>query len=109
MQTDCLTKHVAASLAIYKLVKLVALHIVATATCPDSVQIGMGMTSFCSAADVNSLTSAETELPFDYYSLPFCKPAEGARKSLNSINPGTILMGSRIQNSPYNFTMLVGL
>ncbi|KAL3151993.1 hypothetical protein ABBQ32_001114 [Trebouxia sp. C0010 RCD-2024] len=58
-------------------------------------------------ADVNSLTSAETELPFDYYSLPFCKPAEGARKSLNSINPGTIFMGSRIQNSPYNFTMLI--
>ena len=59
----------------------------------------------CPAAAVNSLTSAETELPFDYYSLPFCKPAEGAKKSLNSINPGTILMGSRIQNSPYNFTM----
>ena len=61
------------------------------------------------AADVNSLTSAETELPFDYYSLPFCKPTEGAKKSLNTINPGTILMGSRIQNSPYNFTMLVGI
>ena len=59
------------------------------------------------AAEVNSLTSAETELPFDYYSLPFCGPSEGVKKSLNSINPGTILMGSRIQNSPYNYTMLV--
>ncbi|KAK9807028.1 hypothetical protein WJX72_011093 [[Myrmecia] bisecta] len=58
-------------------------------------------------AEVNSLTSAETELPFNYYSLPFCPPPEGVRKSLNSINPGTILMGSRIENSPYNFTMLV--
>lgn len=65
------------------------------------------MTVAMFAAAVNSLTSAETELPFDYYSLPFCKPAEGAKKSLNSINPGTILMGSRIQNSPYNFTMKV--
>ena len=65
--------------------------------------------SRAAAAEVNSLTSAETELPFDYYSLPFCPPTEGPRKSLNTINPGTILMGSRILNSPYNFTMLVCL
>jgi transmembrane 9 superfamily protein 2/4 len=58
-------------------------------------------------ADVNSLISPETELPFDYYSLPFCWPPEGIRSSLGSINPGTILMGSRIENSPYNFTMKV--
>ena len=59
------------------------------------------------AAEVNSVVSSETELPYNYYSLPFCKPAEGVRKSINSINPGTILMGSRIENSPYNFSMLV--
>lgn len=53
------------------------------------------------------MVSSETELPYNYYSLPFCKPVEGVRKSLNSINPGTILMGSRIENSPYNFSMLV--
>ena len=57
------------------------------------------------AADVNSLISPETELPFDYYSLPFCWPPEGIRSSLGSINPGTILMGSRIENSPYNFSV----
>lgn len=71
-------------------------------TYPQEFYIGQQL-----QAEVNSLTSAETELPFDYYSLPFCAPAEGTRKSLNSINPGTILMGSRIQNSPYNYTMLV--
>jgi transmembrane 9 superfamily member 2/4 len=59
------------------------------------------------AADVNSLTSPETELPFDYYTMPFCKPPEGVKKSLSSINPGTILMGARIENSPYNFSMMV--
>lgn len=59
------------------------------------------------AAEVNSLTSSETELPYNYYTLPFCKPPEGVKKSLSSINPGTILMGSRIENSPYNFSMLV--
>ena len=59
------------------------------------------------AAEVNSLTSSETELPYNYYTLPFCKPPEGIRKSLSAINPGTILMGSRIENSAYNFSMLV--
>ncbi len=59
------------------------------------------------AAEVNSLTSAETELPFNYYTLPFCEPPEGTRKSLSTINPGTILTGAQIQNSPYNFSMLV--
>ena len=53
------------------------------------------------------MVSSETELPYNYYSLPFCKPNEGVRKSINSVNPGTILMGSRIENSPYNFSMLV--
>ena len=55
------------------------------------------------------MVSSETELPYNYYSLPFCKPAEGVRKSINSVNPGTILMGSRIENSPYNFSMLVNV
>jgi transmembrane 9 superfamily protein 2/4 len=53
------------------------------------------------------LVSSDSELPFDYYSMPFCKPEEGIKKSLNSVNPGTILAGSRILNSPYNFTIMV--
>ena len=58
---------------------------------------------------MNSLISSETELPYNYYTMPFCKPPEGIRKSLSSVNPGTIMMGTRIENSPYNFTMRVGL
>eukprot|EP01061_Rhynchopus_euleeides_P034896 TRINITY_DN58862_c0_g1_i1.p2 TRINITY_DN58862_c0_g1~~TRINITY_DN58862_c0_g1_i1.p2 ORF type:complete len:640 (+),score=291.32 TRINITY_DN58862_c0_g1_i1:46-1965(+) len=48
---------------------------------------------------VNSMSSVNTHLPFDYYSLPFCKPTgntKGKRESL-----GEILMGDRIKASPY--------
>lgn len=45
-------------------------------------------------------------MPFDYYSMPFCKPSEGIKKAAGTINPGTILMGMRIENSPYNFSMM---
>ena len=54
---------------------------------------------------VNSLTSIETELPFSYYSLPFCKPAEGEKHSAENL--GELLMGDRIENSPYKFNMNV--
>jgi hypothetical protein len=60
------------------------------------------------AAQVNSLSSFETELPYEYYTMPFCQPPEGIRKMSTSANLGTILMGLRIENSPYNFTMQVG-
>lgn len=59
------------------------------------------------AAQVSSLTSFDTELPYDYYSMPFCKPGDGVKKAANTANPGTILEGIRIENSPYNFTMKV--
>jgi hypothetical protein len=51
--------------------------------------------------------SSETELPFDYYSMPYCKPAGGVKKSTGTINPGTILLGIRIENSPYVFNVMV--
>lgn len=117
------------------------------------------------AAQVSSLTSFDTELPYDYYTLPFCKvspppvrsvrachhrrtgartrrrtsppaccvhahglrpcqphllclphpcspppsqPAEGVQRIGNSANPGTVLQGLRIENSPYIFVMKVG-
>jgi transmembrane 9 superfamily protein 2/4 len=59
------------------------------------------------AAQVNSLTSFETELPYEYYTMPFCQPPEGIKKMSTTANLGTILMGLRIENSPYNFTMMV--
>ncbi|XP_024374433.1 transmembrane 9 superfamily member 11 isoform X2 [Physcomitrium patens] len=54
---------------------------------------------------VNSLTSIETELPYSYYSLPFCKPPEGIQKMAENI--GEMLMGDQIENSPYKFQMKV--
>ncbi|KAJ0724343.1 putative nonaspanin (TM9SF) [Helianthus annuus] len=52
---------------------------------------------------VNSLTSIETEIPYSYYSLPFCKPQEGVKDSAENL--GELLMGDRIENSPYKFKM----
>ncbi|CAL9071227.1 unnamed protein product, partial [Musa textilis] len=50
---------------------------------------------------VNSLTSFETELPFSYYSLPYCQPQDGIKKSAENL--GELLMGDQIDNSPYLF------
>lgn len=52
---------------------------------------------------VNSLTSIDTEIPYGYYSLPFCKPPEGIKDSAENL--GELLMGDRIENSPYRFKM----
>ncbi|KAF9614425.1 hypothetical protein IFM89_018570 [Coptis chinensis] len=52
---------------------------------------------------VNSLTSIDTEIPYSYYSLPFCKPLEGIKDSAENL--GELLMGDRIENSPYRFKM----
>ncbi|KAJ7964637.1 Transmembrane 9 superfamily member [Quillaja saponaria] len=56
-------------------------------------------------AKVNSLTSIETELPFSYYSLPYCKPPGGIKKSAENL--GELLMGDQIDNSPYRLQMNV--
>lgn len=56
-------------------------------------------------AKVNSLTSIETELPFGYYTLPYCQPREGIKKSAENL--GELLMGDQIDNSPYRFQMNV--
>ncbi|KAD4180138.1 hypothetical protein E3N88_28729 [Mikania micrantha] len=52
---------------------------------------------------VNSLTSIDTEIPYSYYSLPFCQPPEGVKDSRENL--GELLMGDRIENSPYKFKM----
>ncbi|WCJ37306.1 Transmembrane 9 superfamily member 12 [Euphorbia peplus] len=54
-------------------------------------------------AKVNSLTSIETELPYGYYSLPYCKPPGGVKNSAENL--GELLMGDQIDNSPYRFKM----
>jgi len=51
---------------------------------------------------VNKITSIKTQLPYQYYSLPVCKPnlIDDAAENL-----GEVLSGDRIENSLYNFRM----
>lgn len=53
---------------------------------------------------VNALTSIRTQVPRDYYKLPFCQPAEGPKMA--SENLGEFLTGNKIQSSPYVINML---
>jgi len=52
---------------------------------------------------VNSMTSIHTQIPRDYYQLPFCKPKNGPKMA--SENLGEFLTGNKIQNSPYVINM----
>lgn len=47
---------------------------------------------------VNKLASTKTQLPYSYYSIPYCRP----HKIVDSAeNLGEVLRGDRIENSPY--------
>ena len=52
---------------------------------------------------VNKLSSPETLLPVDYYRLPFCQPTGGPKRSHENL--GELLMGDRIETSPYTLQM----
>lgn len=47
---------------------------------------------------VNKLTSVHTQMPYEYYTLPFCKPDTIIK---DAENLGQIIKGDRIENSPY--------
>jgi transmembrane 9 superfamily protein 2/4 len=51
---------------------------------------------------VNKLSSTRTQLPFEYYSLPYCRPPKVAHSVENL---GEVLRGDRIENSLYSFEM----
>ena len=51
---------------------------------------------------VHKLSSPKTQLPYNYYSLPFCKPEEITRQAENL---GEVMSGAIIQNSPYELYM----
>ena len=51
---------------------------------------------------VNKIWSAKTQLPYQYYDLPFCKPTKVDQESENL---GEILAGDRIQSSDYELIM----
>eukprot|EP00522_Entomoneis_paludosa_P018232 CAMPEP_0172449448 /NCGR_PEP_ID=MMETSP1065-20121228/8152_1 /TAXON_ID=265537 /ORGANISM="Amphiprora paludosa, Strain CCMP125" /LENGTH=572 /DNA_ID=CAMNT_0013201127 /DNA_START=1 /DNA_END=1716 /DNA_ORIENTATION=+ len=53
---------------------------------------------------VNALTSTRTQIPRDYYRLPFCAPDEGPKMA--SENLGEFLTGNKIQSSPFKLNML---
>ena len=48
------------------------------------------------AVKVNQLSSIKTQLPYSYYSLPFCKPGTIVDSAENL---GEVLRGDRIENS----------
>jgi len=50
------------------------------------------------------LTSTKTQIPRDYYRLPFCQPEGGP--TMASENLGEFLTGNKIQSSPYSIHML---
>ena len=50
------------------------------------------------------MTSSHTQLPFEYYNLPFCKPQSGVVE-YKSQNLGEILRGDRISNTAYDLRM----
>ena len=47
---------------------------------------------------VNKLTSIKTQLPYEYYSIPYCRP-EVIKSSAENL--GEVLRGDRIENSLY--------
>ncbi|KAJ1618009.1 hypothetical protein T492DRAFT_892772 [Pavlovales sp. CCMP2436] len=51
---------------------------------------------------VNKLTSTRTQLPYEYYRMPYCKPA--AIEDV-AINLGEVLRGDRLANSMYELRM----
>uniref|UniRef100_A0A1W7R9E1 Transmembrane 9 superfamily member n=1 Tax=Hadrurus spadix TaxID=141984 RepID=A0A1W7R9E1_9SCOR len=51
------------------------------------------------------MTSTQTQLPYDYYSLPLCRPKNGT--IYKSENLGEVLRGDRIVNTPYEVHMKV--
>lgn len=49
------------------------------------------------------MTSSQTQLPYEYYSLQFCRPKNGT--IYKSENLGEVLRGDRIVNTPYEVKM----
>lgn len=53
---------------------------------------------------VNKLTSIKTQLPYPYYSLPYCRPDKVVQSAENL---GEVLRGDRIENSLFQINMRV--
>lgn len=53
---------------------------------------------------VTKLSSTKTQIPYDYYALPYCKPP---KMNFKSENLGEVLSGDRIENSIYKLEVKV--
>lgn len=53
--------------------------------------------------NINAITSVHTQIPLDFYAMPFCKPMVGPMTANQSL--GESLTGNKIQNSPYSLKM----
>jgi transmembrane 9 superfamily protein 2/4 len=53
---------------------------------------------------VTGLSSTRTQLPYGYYSAPFCQPEGGPARSIENL--GEILGGEVIQSTPYDVRMM---
>jgi transmembrane 9 superfamily member 2/4 len=67
---------------------------------------GMSIRTYKNDEDIlllaGPLTSVETQLPFEYYYLPFCK---GEDYQVNNENLGQALTGDVLERTPYNIKM----
>jgi transmembrane 9 superfamily protein 2/4 len=90
-------------------------HVAARAAQPACVQLGMQGVEGpvpCSIVDtgaraleqVEALTSVKTQLPYEYYVLPFCHKGINL-KAQDALNLGEVLRGTRIYETPYKFDM----
>jgi len=52
---------------------------------------------------VNAMKSIHTQIPRDYYKLPFCEPEGGPKMASESF--GEFLTGNKIQSSPFHINM----
>ena len=53
---------------------------------------------------MEALTSVKTQLPYEYYVLPFCHKGINL-KAQDALNLGEVLRGTRIYETPYKFSM----
>jgi transmembrane 9 superfamily protein 2/4 len=53
---------------------------------------------------VDKITSTKTQMPYNYYSLPYCKPKKA---KLQSDNLGEVLSGARMEDSVYRLEVKV--
>lgn len=47
---------------------------------------------------MNKVTSTKTQIPYEYYDIPFCRPS---KRRGEMENLGEVLAGDAITNSPY--------